>query len=90
MAISAATRKRLPKSSFALPSQRKYPIHDLKHARAALARAAQKKTAGSYSTVAKAVRKKWGNKVASVGKARGTVSRPGYRRGATKRSGRRR
>jgi hypothetical protein len=80
MALSAATRKRLPKSSFALPSQRKYPIDTLARAKNALARAAQKKTAGSYSTVAKAVRKKWGNRVASVGKARGTVSRPGYKR----------
>ena len=34
-------RKRLPDSAFAIPKKRKYPIHDLSHARAALARVAQ-------------------------------------------------
>ena len=80
MAISAAKRKSLPASSFALPRQRKYPIDTLARAKNALARAAQKKTAGSYSTVAKAVRRKYGNRIASVGRKRGTVSRPGYKR----------
>ena len=84
MALSARARAKLPSSSFALPGQRKYPIDTLKRAKNALARSAQKKTAGSYSTVAKAVRRKYGNRIASVGKARGTVTRPGY-----KRSGRR-
>jgi len=89
VAISAAKRKSLPASSFAYPSKRAYPIDTLARAKNALARAAQSKTSGSYSTVAKAVRRKWGNKVASVGRARGTVSRPGYRRGTTRRSSRR-
>jgi hypothetical protein len=78
--IKAATRKKLPASAFAYPKQRKYPIHTLKNARAALTRASQSNTSGSYSHVAKKVRAKWGNKVASVGPARGTTSRPGYRK----------
>ena len=33
-------RKRLPDSAFAIPEKRKYPIHDIAHARNALARVA--------------------------------------------------
>ena len=81
MAIRAATRKSLPASSFAYPRTRSYPIDTPGRARNALARAAQKGTKGSYSHVAKAVRRKYGNRIASVGRARGTTSRPGYRKG---------
>lgn len=79
--MKASTRKRLPASAFAYPSTRKYPINTVSRARNALARAAQKGTSGSYTHVAKAVRRKYGNRVASVGRARGTVTRPGYKRG---------
>lgn len=79
--MSARRRKTLPASAFAYPKQRKYPIDTPKRARNALARAAQSNTAGSYRTVAKAVRRKYGNTVASVGTKRGTVSAPGYRKG---------
>lgn len=72
--------KRLPSSAFAYPRTREYPINTKKRAKNALARAAQKGTSGSYSHVARAVRKRYGNKIASVGKKRGTVSRPGYRK----------
>jgi hypothetical protein len=72
--------KRLPSSAFAYPRTREYPINTKKRARNALARAAQRGTSGSYSHVARAVRRKYGNKVASVGRKRGTVSSPGYRR----------
>ena len=34
-------RSKLPKTDFALPSKRKFPIPDIKHARNALARANQ-------------------------------------------------
>ena len=78
---SAKGAGRLPDSAFAYPKQRKYPINTLKRARAALAYAARPGTAGSYQTVARKVRAKYGNKVASVGRAKGTVSRPGYRKG---------
>lgn len=39
--LSTASRKKLDSSQFALPSKRKYPIHDKAHVRNALARAAQ-------------------------------------------------
>lgn len=51
--------KRLKSSSFAYPKTRKYPINTRKRARAALAYAARSDTAGSYSTVAAKVRKKY-------------------------------
>ncbi len=68
---------KLPDSAFAYPKQRKYPINTLRRARAALAYAARGGTFGSYTTVARKVRAKYGNKVASVGKAKGTLTRPG-------------
>lgn len=80
MALKAKRRNRLPDSAFAYPKARKYPIDTVARARNALARAAQSHTSGSYTHVAKAVRRKYGNKVASVGRAKGTVTRPGYRR----------
>jgi uncharacterized protein DUF6582 len=78
--MKARTRNKLPASAFAYPKTRKYPINTKKRARNALSRAAQSNTSGSYSHVAKAVRKRYGNSIASVGRAKGTVSRPGYRK----------
>jgi hypothetical protein len=86
MAISSRRRAKLPTSSFVYgPNSRVggkgrsvYPIDTPKRARNALSRSAQKNTAGSYSTVAKAVRAKYGNQIASVGRAKGTTSKPGY------------
>ena len=40
-----SNRKKLKKSSFALPEEEKYPIPDIEHARNALARVAQHGTA---------------------------------------------
>lgn len=57
--LKAKRRKRLPKSAFAIPSKRLYPIHDKAHARAALAYAARPNTRGAYSTVRAAVLKKY-------------------------------
>lgn len=63
--MKAATRKRIAPSKFVYkPGSRtggkrgKYPIDTPKRARAALAYAARKDTAGSYATVARAVRKR--------------------------------
>lgn len=39
MKLSSASRQNLPKSSFAFPAKRAYPINDAAHARNALARA---------------------------------------------------
>lgn len=44
--LSTAARKKLSASDFALPSKRKYPIHDKAHVLNALARAAQQIKAG--------------------------------------------
>ena len=79
--MKAARRKRLPASAFAYPRTRSYPIDTVKRARNALARAAQSKTMGTYAHVARAVRRRYGNKVATVGRKKGTVSGPGYRKG---------
>ena len=57
--LDARTRKALPDSAFALPSQRKYPLVDLNHAKAALARAADPSTAGAPATIRRAVLKKY-------------------------------
>jgi Family of unknown function (DUF6582) len=89
MALKAARRKKLPSSAFAYPKTRKYPIDTPKRARNALARAAQSGTSGSYQHVARRVRARYGNKIASVGKKKGTVTKPGYRKGAAGKGGRR-
>lgn len=80
MALSSKRRGKLPSTAFAYPKARKYPIDTPARARNALARAAQPGTSGSYPHVARAVRARYGNRVASVGRSRGTVSSPGYRR----------
>jgi hypothetical protein len=57
--LTAKTRKALPKSTFALPESRKYPIPDKSHARNAKARATQMVKRGRLSPAAAArVRKK--------------------------------
>jgi len=78
--MRAAKRKSLPPSAFAYPRSRTYPIDTKARARNALARAAQRGTSGSYRHVAEAVRRRYGNAIASVGPARGTVTGPGYRK----------
>lgn len=65
--MKASKRKALPRSAFAYPSKRAYPIDTPKRARNALARAAQSKTSGSYATVARAVRKRYGSKIKTRG-----------------------
>ena len=76
MALSARQRNKLPRSAFAYPSTRKYPVPTKAQARKAgiserqrlglhrnaLSRAAQKSTSGSYSTVARKVRSRSGVK----------------------------
>ena len=78
--MRAAKRKRLPSSSFAYPKTRRYPIDTKARARNALARAAQSGTRGSYTHVAKAVRKKWGDAIPTVGPTKGRVTQPGKRK----------
>lgn len=68
--LRAKARKALPASAFAYPKARKYPIHDKKHARAALSLSARKTTYGSYGHVAKAVKRRYGNTIAVKGTKR--------------------
>ena len=63
---TAKGRKRLKSSSFALPSQRAYPIQDASHARNALARVAQHGTPAEKATV----RRKVAAKYPGIGKKR--------------------
>ena len=88
--LRARRRKKLPSSKFAYPKTRRYPIDTPARARNALARAAQSKTRGAYATVARRVRARYGNKIASVGRKRGTVSAPGYRKKGRTRTRRKR
>jgi len=78
---SAKGTSKLPSSAFAYPSKRAYPINTKARARGALSLAARSGTSGTYQHVARAVRKRYGNSIASVGRAKGTVSRPGYKKG---------
>lgn len=57
--LKARKRKKLGKKSFAMPGQRKYPIHDKAHARAALSRVAQHGTPAQKKTVRAAVTKRY-------------------------------
>ena len=56
--LTAAARKRLPKSSFVEKGARKYPIPDSAHARDALARSSGKP---EHAAVVAAVRRKFPN-----------------------------
>jgi hypothetical protein len=47
--LKAKKRNALPKSSFALPGSRRFPIHDRKHAANAKARATQMAKKGKIS-----------------------------------------
>jgi hypothetical protein len=79
-ALTAKRRAKLPAQAFAYPKRRAYPIDTKARARNALARAAQSGTSGTYRTVARAVRKRWGDAIPTVGPTHGTVSAPGKRK----------
>lgn len=53
--LTTARRKRLRATDFAIPSKRKYPIHDRAHAANALARVEQVGTASEKALVRRAV-----------------------------------
>ena len=57
--LTEKARDKLRKSQFALPAKRRYPIHDLAHARNALARVAQYGSTYEKATVKAAVYKKY-------------------------------
>lgn len=66
--LTAAKRNTLGSSQFAIPSKRAYPIHDLNHARDALARASGKPV---EEAVKAAVHKKWPQLAPAVAKKQG-------------------
>lgn len=47
--LTAAKRKKIPKSEFALPGERKYPVQDRSHAANAKSRAQQQYNKGNIS-----------------------------------------
>lgn len=57
--LTTEARNSLPDSAFVFPSDRRYPIHDLSHARNALARAAQNGTPAEQAKVKSAVYAKY-------------------------------
>lgn len=57
--LSYKRRKGLPSSDFIFPGERKYPIPDKRHARNALARAAQNLGPEGEAKVKRAVRRKY-------------------------------
>lgn len=93
MALTAAQRRRLPNSAFAVPSRRAYPVPTKAQARRAgipeaqrvrtvrnaLARSAQPQTSSSYKRVAPVARRRAGSQVRTVSRSHGTVTRPGLR-----------
>lgn len=78
--LKAKQRRKLPASSFAYPGKRAYPIHDKAHARAALSRAASKKTSGSYAHVAAAVNRRFPGLAKGKTKKKATSKRRKSRR----------
>lgn len=59
--LTAAQRKKLPASDFALPEQRAYPIEDATHARAALSRVEEFGSSAQKRQVLAAVRRHFPN-----------------------------
>jgi hypothetical protein len=57
--LTAAERKALKSSDFALPKERAYPIHNIAHARDALSRVAQNGTPEEQAKVKAAVHKRY-------------------------------
>jgi hypothetical protein len=57
--LTAARRRRLPKSKFALPKKRKYPLDTIGRARNALARASQHATPSEKRKIRAAVKKRY-------------------------------
>lgn len=98
MALTTRQRNALPRSAFAIPSRRAYPMPTRAQARSAgisetqrlnlhrnaLARASSARTGGSYPKMAAVARARTGGKVATVSRSRGTVSAPGLRAGRSR------
>jgi len=69
--LTGKQRKKLPKSSYAIPSKRKYPIPDKAHARNALARVSAHGTKAQKKAVRAAVTKRFPSLKKTGGKKTG-------------------
>jgi hypothetical protein len=81
----ATKRSKLPASAFAIPSRRLYPIDTIKRARAALAYSARPDTRGSYSTVRRAVLKRYPSLGEASRKRPGPTTTRSVKRGRSRR-----
>lgn len=68
--LTAAQRKKMPKSSFGEPGKRAYPMNDKSHAANAKARATQAVKAGRMSKAEKAKIDAQANRVLGTGKSK--------------------
>lgn len=87
--LKGRRRRKLPRSAFAIPSKRLYPIDTPARARAALAYAARPTTRGSYSTVRKAVARKYGKNhpiLKASRKRKGPTTTQSAKRGRSRRA----
>jgi hypothetical protein len=57
--LTSEGRKHIKESNFAIPDKRKYPIHDVEHARAALQMVAKYGTSEEKAKVRSAVHRKY-------------------------------
>jgi hypothetical protein len=86
-ALKSRRRRKLPKSAFAIPSRRQYPIDTPARARAALAYSARPSTSGAYSTVRKAIAKRYGKShpiLTASRKRKGATTTASARRGRSR------
>lgn len=68
--LTAAKRKKIPKSEFGLPGSKKYPMEDKAHAKNAKARATQMVKKGKLSSASKAKIDAKANKVLGKSKTK--------------------
>ncbi len=68
--LTAAKRNKIPKKEFGLPGERKYPMEDKNHARAAKSRASEMEHKGKLSASSKAKIDAKANRV--LGKKKGS------------------
>jgi hypothetical protein len=66
--LKAKTRNKLPKSEFGMPGERKYPMPDKSHARAAKSRASEMEHKGKISESTKAKIDRKADRVLGKGK----------------------
>jgi hypothetical protein len=84
--LKTKRRNKLPKTAFAIPSQRLYPIDTKARARAALAYSARPTTRGSYTTVRKAVVKRYPDLAKASQKRKGPTTTTSAKRGTSRKT----